>query len=353
VTELKYNKLPSFSKGPITTTFLPGSDWSNWSTAYERSGDAITSPSPRKYLMIQAELLSDDPDAAATLNSITVNFRNPVARQVVGEIFPDRGVSEGEPQEFAILLGAQFASGSSGFDEILVQSPPAVKMSLLGVSLGDEDDFRSGATEDFLPDEAGDFVNGQGEPLKVLSVESDSLWMRLPEGIRRGSKELIQIRFVATIFLNGTVFDVSVAHSERSDSWQRVDEGDVADWLPGRGLRVSVPLDDRIIGDVEIEPNPFTPNGDGIHDEVDVHFSIFKINTAQNVKVVIWELDGKAVRTMSERRESAAGTYHFLWDGKDDSGERVPPGIYLVEIHVGTDSESAPNRVARVVSVVY
>ena len=69
--------------------------------------------------------------------------------------------------------------------------------------------------------------------------------------------------------------------------------------------------------------------------------------------MAIWGLDGKAARRIWERRESAAGKYHFLGDGKDDSGEGVPPGIYLAEIHVGADSGSASNRVTRVVSVVY
>ncbi len=353
VTEMKYNKLPSFSKGPITTDLLPGTDWSNWSAAYEQSGDEIVSPSPRKYLMIQAKLLSDDPQAAATLNSITIHFRNPVVEQILGEISPDCDVLEGKPQEFAILLGTRFAPQHSGFDDILIQSPPVVEMNLVGVSLGDESDFQIGSTDDFSSDGAGNFVNGQGDTLKVLNADSDSLWVRLPEVIRRGSKDLIQVRFRTTIFLNGTVFNVSVAHSENPSSWQRVDAGDVTDELPGQGLSVSVPMDDRIIGDVEIAPNPFTPNGDGVHDEMGFRFSVFKLSSPRKVEVVIRTLHGKRVRSLTEQRGNAAGNYLFLWDGRDDAGNRVPPGIYSAALHVNADSESAPTQAPYMVSVVY
>jgi hypothetical protein len=353
VTEMKYNKLPSFSRGPVTTEFLPGTDWSYWSAAYNRSGDEIVSPSPRKYLIIQANLLSDDPYTAATLNSITINFRNPLAQQVMGEISPDREVIEGSPQEFAVLLEARFAPLHSGFDEILIQSPSAVEMNLVGVSLGDEADFRGGTTETFFSDEGGNFVNAQGDTLKVLNADSDSLWVRLPEVIRRGSKDWIQLRFGTTIFLNGTVFKVSVAYSKSPGSWQWVDPGEVTDWSPGRGLSVSVPMDDRIIGDVEIAPNPFTPNGDGVHDEMGFRFSVFKLNSPRKVEVVIRTLHGKRVRSLSEQRGNAAGNYLFLWDGTDDAGNRVPPGIYSAALHVNVDSESAPTQVPYVVSVVY
>ncbi|RLJ01056.1 MAG: hypothetical protein DRP11_05080, partial [Candidatus Aenigmatarchaeota archaeon] len=61
VTELEYNNLPWFMKGDITSEFLPGPDWSGWSRIYVKPGDPILSPSPRKYLMIQVKLLSDDP----------------------------------------------------------------------------------------------------------------------------------------------------------------------------------------------------------------------------------------------------------------------------------------------------
>ncbi len=83
----------NFEVGPIVTKILPGSDWSGWSQPYEHSGDKITSPSPRKFASIRATLLTDDPYESATLRSVTLNFINPVAANVVGEIKPPVWIS--------------------------------------------------------------------------------------------------------------------------------------------------------------------------------------------------------------------------------------------------------------------
>ncbi|MFP6891336.1 MAG: discoidin domain-containing protein, partial [Nitrospinota bacterium] len=42
------------SVGPVVAETIPGSDWSGWSQRYFNSGDKITSPSPRKFVAIQA-----------------------------------------------------------------------------------------------------------------------------------------------------------------------------------------------------------------------------------------------------------------------------------------------------------
>ena len=352
VTERKYNKLPSFQRGPITSEFMPGSDWSDWSPAYEVSGDPITSPSPRKYLMIQARLLSDDPYASATLDAITIHFAKPVAAGVVGEITPNQDVPAGKNQAFAFFIKPTWGPANPGFDDILLRSP-GVEMTFLGASLGRESDFQSGSTEDFLPTDDGSFRSGAGDSLQVIKDRSDSLWVRLPRIVRMGEPDVIQIRFEAAIFLSGTVFEASVGRSSAKGSWQRVDAGDATEWVPGQGTTVFVSLSDQVIGEVEIRPNPFTPNGDGVNDEVTFRFSVFKLDRAKTVEVTICGLDGKTVRRLSSTSAMAAGRYTILWDGTDEVGELVPPGAYLVQIGVRTDSDAAINRSSRVVGVLY
>ena len=53
--------------GPAVTETVPGSEWSGWSQSYFRSGEKISSPSPRKYVAIRATFLTEVPMAAATL----------------------------------------------------------------------------------------------------------------------------------------------------------------------------------------------------------------------------------------------------------------------------------------------
>jgi hypothetical protein len=43
-------------------------------------------------------------------------------------------------------------------------------------------------------------------------------------------------------------------------------------------------------------------------------------------------------------------TYTATWDGRDDFGERVPPGVYICRIHIDADvGDGAVNRTVAVV----
>ena len=43
---------------------------------------------------------------------------------------------------------------------------------------------------------------------------------------------------------------------------------------------------------------------------------------------------GRTIRVVS-RSWQAAGTRQLVWDGKDESGSRAAPGVYLVTLRVG------------------
>ena len=107
---------------------MAGSDWSNWSAPYTRSGDPIASPSPRQYLLLRARLTTPDPLDAASLHSIRLNFNPPVAKQLQGEL--DAGVFArlGAPQEISLFVKPTFTPQDLGFDEILVRTPPDMSL---------------------------------------------------------------------------------------------------------------------------------------------------------------------------------------------------------------------------------
>jgi len=343
VTELQYNKLASFDRGPTESEFVPGSDWSTWSHHYRNSGDPILSPSPRKYLMIEATLASEDPDAAASLHSVALNFLDPVAKQVVGEISPSKVDRIGVPQEFSYFIHPSFAITDQGFDEVLIKSPPDVKMELLGVRIGKEEGFLEGTVERLAP-----------EALDVVLSGEDSLWIRLPEVLRLGRSDLVEVQFATTLYLSGTVFDALVGNRGVPGSWQRVDAGDATVLVDSQLTKVFGPSEDRIIRDVEIGPNPFTPNGDGLNDEVGFGFTVFKVNASREVKVTIYGLDGKEVAELSERPTVAAGRHRVVWDGRDGDGGMVSPGIYVARLSVDADwAEAKDATVDRLVYVVY
>ena len=174
-------------RGDSLATFSQGVDWSAWSRAYEHSGDRFISPSPRRFLRLQATLDSDWPDAVATLDSIIVHFTDPFASQVLAEVTPQIDVASGVPDTFSVFVRPIFRADepdtSTRFDEIRVLASHRTEMELIEVRVGGQDALLAGEeaeVEEFGDDGQGGFVNSAGDRLEIISTRADTLWIRLP-----------------------------------------------------------------------------------------------------------------------------------------------------------------------------
>ena len=188
-TETDYNNLPTSFKGPVVNTMQPGGGWSSWSQRYTRSGQFVTSPSPRRFLQLQARLLSTAPDVAASLRSIAVEFLPPVAHRTIAEIWPNT-VEPRARREFTLYLKPTFVEHQPGgppsrrFDEILLDAAPIETLSLADVALGREEDFASGQPRRVFSATGTDALidAATGDSLKIFSAGS-GLRLRLPEKV--------------------------------------------------------------------------------------------------------------------------------------------------------------------------
>ncbi|MGH7595310.1 MAG: FG-GAP-like repeat-containing protein [bacterium] len=72
---------------------------------------------------------------------------------------------------------------------------------------------------------------------------------------------------------------------------------------------------------VSVAPNPFTPNNDGFNDAVNFSFSEMFTPSAE---VVIFNISGKRVRRLSIPSSDGC-----KWDGVDDDGRALEPGVYI------------------------
>ena len=83
-----------------------------------------------------------------------------------------------------------------------------------------------------------------------------------------------------------------------------------------------------LISNFNVEPNPFTPNDDGINDAMTVIFDVQRLLVPKAVHLEIYDLNGRRVHRTE--RQLASGGYSQQWDGLNDAGQRVPPGLYIL-----------------------
>lgn len=153
-TQTEFNKLPASFKGPTVTQRVPGGGWSPWSQRYLTPGQRVASPSPRRFLQIQARLLSQRSDLAASLRALRVEMLPPAALTPLAEVWPAQ-VELGVPVDFELFVRPTFVERapqgqpSSRFDELLVDAAPIQGVQLQQVAVGAEADLASGAARQF------------------------------------------------------------------------------------------------------------------------------------------------------------------------------------------------------------
>jgi hypothetical protein len=57
--------------------------------------------------------------------------------------------------------------------------------------------------------------------------------------------------------------------------------------------------------------------------------------TSGTQRVDVQDIAGRRVRLLADG-EFAAGMRHVMWDGRDDEGRSLPPGMYRLTLHAGT-----------------
>ena len=318
VSERKYNKLiPSF-KGPIDTTLAAGGDWSAWSRIYSFSGEVFLSPSPRRYMEIDVRLVSNAPDRAATLDFLAINFTPPLASRVLGEIFPQQA-QPGVTTEFTYYVRPENASG---FDRLAVESDTPVQFTSVA-------------------------HNGTTLDAQIDTIASGFL-VHLPNRIR--TDQLIELKFASSVFRQSTRFDVFLQDSRQDENVrQRVDPGDATDLVASSTNIVSLPVSRELLANMSLSSKAITPNGDGVNDELRLEIALVNVLAPRPLRLRLYDLGGRPVYDRSE--DSRAGQRKLFWDGRDNRGDRVAPGLYVLEVLV--EGDAGDEKAQALISVAY
>ena len=338
-----YHKLISALKGDSLNVLVVDEEtWSPWSKPHLRSGQVITSPSPRRFLKIQVKLSSDDPQNSVLLRRLELSFSQPWVGRALGEVFPVQVEHPGEHTPLTFFVRPVRRVGDPGIDEVLLVSSGGTPLSLREVRLGS----------------AAEVATGGGEALglavvEVLETAADSLWVRLPSAV--GRNEVLAVDVLTALFGHGVSFAGRVGNRDDSGTWQLVeaDQETVAEVESGV-LRVLVPSGQVGLSDLTLDTAVVTPNGDGANDAARIGFEVLRLDGTQAVIVSMHDLAGRRVWTLEQVRERASGQYEVVWQGVDDAGERVPPGTYILRVEVDADARrDVRTQLMQLVHVVY
>jgi flagellar basal-body rod modification protein FlgD len=104
-----------------------------------------------------------------------------------------------------------------------------------------------------------------------------------------------------------------------------------------------------LIGRVVLSPanQGYLEQGQGMGGSVDL------TSSAQNMNVTVYDQTGAVVKTIPMGNQQS-GTVYFSWDGTDNNGNQMPPGLYQVEATAGigdTTQSLQTNIASRVESV--
>ena len=290
--------------------------WSGWSRPYPTGvRTQIASPSPRQYWQFRVLFQSKDILSAATVDSIAVEVSPALADSVVGEVWPQDAVI-GQATELTYWVRSY---NSSGFDRLDIETPAPVEV-IRSVQIDGTD---VAWDKEDIEEEDGD-ISG----------------VRISFPRITGDDRLLRVVFESIALHYNTVFVGRVFDSQRPQNLpQTIAPGDVGDdpVAVGDDLSVTTRVADNRIYFLEAAPTPFTPNGDDVNDQAIVTYDIVNLIGGTPVSVQIYDLAGRLRRVIYSDLD-ISGRYQRVWDGADDNGQMVSPGVYLVRVEVATDT---------------
>ena len=304
-------------------------NWTFWSAPFVESGQPINLRNGT-HVQFRVTMESNSFDDFVHLDSLWLETAPLLAANVRGEVAPlddpqpASGITQvplGEAIEFVYDLQADFETvDAPGFDLLRIRTGHQTELKSL--QLG-ESRTETSPTE--------------------ITQEPEGLLIHLPERITRTNNPPIRIVFGTEIFEFATTFQSEVLDSERDVLPQPVVGADVGEALSTNSLRVlgTTGQTTAFIQNLTFSSAVFTPNGDGINDELRVAYSLFRLPETVPVVLEVYSLDGRRVALVEAGLQSA-GPQSLQWDGRDETGRRLSPGLYLVALDLRSEFAADP-----------
>lgn len=199
-------------------------------------------------------------------------------------------------------------------------------------------------------DTKSDLTVDNGGLLDIKQTSPDTLWVHFATPItdtNNAGPDSLYITFNTKLLRNIHNFNAWVYNDKNND-----DAGGLGVWENrdlGSWTVLTSTITKGVLSEVKAVPKVFTPNGDGINDFTVIEFSLSKITAKMKIK--IFDTRGGLVTTIFDDRleprpwfvPNKLGNTTFArnmpgyWDGTDEDGDLVPPGVYLYQVVAETD----------------
>lgn len=325
LTEASYQRL--LSEGRAVIKQVDSDNWSGWQLV--ANGERLSLPAPRRYFQFRADFSNLSLDATRAISQMSFGFDPPPVDALIAEVAPAEADIAAETT-FTFVVRVDNESGRAGFERFEVETPARVAR-VRSVELHDESGTSLGRadfeTADLtaLPAVDGDFA--------LDSIEDDHFALRLPRIAASGTR--LTVVFDGAVFRYGTRFQ-GRAFGDDVELPLLTDGGDATSTIGTDDQHVRVTLSSQLAGTVRSQPAVFSPNGDGINDETVIQYSILHLLQPSPVAVTIFDLSGRRLRSF-DTADAISGRFEIPWDGRDDAGQLVAPGIYLIAVEIRSD----------------
>ncbi|NKB66511.1 MAG: hypothetical protein GKR89_05580 [Candidatus Latescibacteria bacterium] len=318
-----YDDLVNADKGDILDNV---DEWSPWSAPYEDFNGDFLSPGNRRYVQFRLVFSSQDARLGAGVEGFAFEHSTPALSTVaLSEIDPPT-VILGQRQVFNYYIRSNFDPGNPGFDQIEIRTP--FKADLQGVEI-------DGVAVDFA---------------EVDQDNERSLTVQLTQDRVATSGQVVRVTFESLVTVYGTTFFGKIFNSLSEELGQDVVPGDATPLSDSDQLAVQGELRDQLLQDFAVLTPVFTPNGDQVNDELVVEYILLRALNPVPVDLTLYDLAGTPIARIQDSKE-VNGPQRVGWDGRDEQGNLVPPGVYLLGLTA--DSDTGVETRTRVVGVAY
>lgn len=300
-------------------------EWSTWSAPYESFDGDLLSPGNRRYVQFRLRFSSEDARQSAVVENLNFEFSTPtLADELIAEISPGE-VTLGEAHTFDYYIRSAFAADNDGFDRIEIATPFASTVSAVELD---------GVPIDF----------------SVENTDRNHLNIQLTQNRISESGQLLRIRLNGLVTVYGTTFFAKVFDSQKDELGQDVVAGDASPEGESDRLSVQGRLRNELVLDLSVNTSIFSPNGDGINDNLSISYVLLRALQEVNVDLSLYDLSGRLVRQL-QNSGAINGPQELQWNGRDDNNNAVAPGLYL--LHLSVETDTGLEEQARLISVAY